>query len=74
MKRTRFGSLREVQQKITRFDNAVVKEKRIVSRVGRKPITIAAGVKVQKTAQEVSVKGPKGELTARVHHDIGFEV
>lgn len=45
-----------------------------MSRVGRKPIPIAAGVKVQKTAQEVTVKGPKGELSARVHHDIGFEV
>jgi large subunit ribosomal protein L6 len=31
-------------------------------------------VKVQKTAQQVSVKGPKGELSARVHDDIGFEV
>jgi len=45
-----------------------------VSRIGRKPIPITAGVKVQKTAQEVSVKGPKGELSAHMHHDIGFEV
>ncbi|MEK7671673.1 MAG: 50S ribosomal protein L6 [Bacteroidota bacterium] len=45
-----------------------------MSRVGRKPIPIANGVKVRKTAQEVSVKGPKGELSARVHQDIGFEI
>lgn len=45
-----------------------------MSRVGRKPIPITSGVKVQKTAQQVSVKGPKGELSAHVHEDIGFEI
>ena len=45
-----------------------------MSRVGKKPIDITGGVKIQKTAQEVSVKGPKGELSARVHDDIGFEI
>lgn len=45
-----------------------------MSRVGRKPIDIVSGVKIQKTAQGVSVKGPKGELSARVHDDIGFEI
>jgi large subunit ribosomal protein L6 len=45
-----------------------------VSRVGRKPIPIVAGVKVQKTDRSVKVVGPKGELTASVHPDIGFEI
>lgn len=45
-----------------------------MSRVGRKPIPIAAGVKVQKTDHAVKVVGPKGELTATVHPDIGFEI
>ena len=45
-----------------------------MSRVGKKPIPIASGVKVQKAAQQVSVKGPKGELSARVHDAIGFEI
>jgi len=45
-----------------------------VSRVGRKPIPLASGVKITKNAQDVVVKGPKGELTARVHDDIGFDV
>jgi large subunit ribosomal protein L6 len=45
-----------------------------VSRVGRKPIPIAKGVKVQKTDQAVKVAGPKGELAATVHPDIGFEI
>lgn len=45
-----------------------------MSRVGKKPINISSGVKVQRTAQQVSVKGPKGELSAQVHEDIGFEI
>lgn len=45
-----------------------------MSRVGKKPIPITSGVKVSRTNQEVVVKGPKGELTARVHDDIGFEI
>jgi len=45
-----------------------------VSRVGRKPIPILAGVKVQKTDHVVKVVGPKGELSATVHADIGFEI
>jgi large subunit ribosomal protein L6 len=45
-----------------------------VSRVGRKPIPIVAGVKVQKTDHAVKVVGPKGELTASVHPDIRFEI
>ncbi|MDE3089444.1 MAG: 50S ribosomal protein L6 [Chloroflexota bacterium] len=34
-----------------------------MSRVGRKPITIPAGVKVTQNGNAVTVKGPKGELT-----------
>ena len=45
-----------------------------MSRVGRKPITIAAGVKVEKQERQVTVKGPKGQLTAAVHPSIGFEI
>lgn len=45
-----------------------------MSRVGRKPIPITAGVKVQKTDHAVKIVGPKGELSATVHPDIGFEI
>lgn len=45
-----------------------------MSRIGKKPVPIGSGVKVTKTAQQVVVKGPKGELSARVHDDIGFEI
>jgi large subunit ribosomal protein L6 len=45
-----------------------------VSRVGKKPINIAPGVKVQKSDAVVTVRGPKGELSATVHPDIGVEL
>ena len=45
-----------------------------MSRVGRKPIPIAAGVKVQKSGQNVTVTGPKGELAALVHPEIAVEI
>lgn len=45
-----------------------------MSRIGRKPIPILAGVKVLKTDHTVKVAGPKGELFAAVHPDIGVEI
>jgi large subunit ribosomal protein L6 len=45
-----------------------------VSRVGKKPIPIPTGVKVHKTDHTVKVTGPKGELTAVVHPNIGVEI
>ena len=45
-----------------------------MSRVGRKPVPVVAGVKVQKTDRTVKIAGPRGELSASVHPDIGFEI
>ena len=45
-----------------------------MSRIGRKPIPVAAGVKVQKNGQNVTVTGPRGELAAAVHPAIGVEI
>ena len=46
-----------------------------MSRVGRSPITIPAGVTVSvDNANVVKVKGPKGELTQKVDRDIKVEV
>jgi large subunit ribosomal protein L6 len=45
-----------------------------VSRIGRKPITIPQGVKVQKSDRQIKVAGPKGELHARVHPDVTVEI
>ncbi len=41
-----------------------------MSRIGKKPITIPAGVTVTLDGQTVSVKGPKGELSWTVIDDI----
>jgi large subunit ribosomal protein L6 len=45
-----------------------------VSRVGRKPITIASGVKVQKADRQITVTGPKGALAAQLHQNISVDV
>jgi large subunit ribosomal protein L6 len=45
-----------------------------VSRVGNKPVQIAAGVKVAIKDHVIRVSGPKGELTADVHPDVTVEV
>jgi large subunit ribosomal protein L6 len=41
-----------------------------VSRIGRMPIVIPAGVKVKISGQEVTVEGSKGKLTREFHPDI----
>jgi large subunit ribosomal protein L6 len=44
-----------------------------MSRIGRKPIPVPAGVTVAIEPESVRVNGPKGELVERVHRDITFE-
>lgn len=43
-----------------------------MSRIGRKPITIPAGVTVKIDGSAVSVKGPKGELTNTFNRDMAI--
>lgn len=45
-----------------------------MSRIGRKPVAFAKGVKVQVTGKDVKITGPKGELSAAVHPDVNIEV
>lgn len=45
-----------------------------MSRIGKLPVEIPAGVTVEKNGQTVTVKGPKGELTRELHSNISFEV
>lgn len=46
-----------------------------MSRIGRKPIAIPSGVTVTvNDANVVTVKGPKGELSERIHADIKVNV
>ncbi len=45
-----------------------------MSRIGRKPVTIPAGVKVAASEGDIVVKGPKGELRHRMHPRISVEI
>ncbi|MRX72530.1 50S ribosomal protein L6 [Bacillus lacus] len=45
-----------------------------MSRVGKKPLEIPAGVTVTINGDTVTVKGPKGELTRTFHSDIDVKV
>jgi len=45
-----------------------------VSRIGRKPVPIVKGVKVEKKDRVLRVVGPKGELTTEVHPAIAVDV
>jgi large subunit ribosomal protein L6 len=44
-----------------------------MSRIGRKPIPVPAGVKIQLSPTTVEVQGPKGKMTVAVPRGIRFE-
>lgn len=45
-----------------------------MSRIGRMPVTIPAGVEIMINGQDVKVKGPKGELELTVNQPISVQV
>lgn len=45
-----------------------------MSRIGRMPVVIPAGVDVAVENGEVKIKGPKGELTQAVNKDMSIEI
>jgi len=45
-----------------------------VSRIGRKPIDVPSGVDIAIKPESVTVKGPKGELSERIHRDMTVAV
>ena len=45
-----------------------------MSRIGRKPINIPAGVDVKLGAGEITVKGPKGTLTQKIHKNMTVNI
>jgi large subunit ribosomal protein L6 len=45
-----------------------------MSRIGRRPIEIPDGVDVEVEPGSVTVKGPRGELSQQVPHDLAFEI
>jgi large subunit ribosomal protein L6 len=44
-----------------------------MSRIGRQPIAVPAGVSVSIEPERVTVNGPRGELAERIPRDIGVE-
>ena len=44
-----------------------------MSRIGRQPITVPSGVTIAIDPDRVTVNGPKGELSERIHRDITVE-
>src|SRR6516165_4760888 len=44
-----------------------------MSRIGRQTITVPTGVTVAIEPERVTVNGPKGELSERIHRDINVE-
>ncbi len=44
-----------------------------MSRIGKQPIPVPAGVTVSIEPERVTVNGPKGELSERIHRDIEVE-
>ena len=44
-----------------------------MSRIGKKPIEIIQGVKVEISEKEIKVSGPKGELSQEIHPEIKIE-
>ena len=44
-----------------------------MSRIGRKPIEVPAGVTIAIEPESVRVNGPRGELVERIHRDITVE-
>lgn len=45
-----------------------------MSRIGRMPVTVPAGVEVTNVNNLITVKGPKGELTKQFNTELGIEV
>jgi large subunit ribosomal protein L6 len=44
-----------------------------MSRIGRQPVLIPSGVSVSIAPERVTVNGPKGELSERIHRDMDVE-
>jgi len=45
-----------------------------MSRIGKKPVPLPAGVTASVVEHTVTVKGPRGELTRRLHAELGVKV
>jgi large subunit ribosomal protein L6 len=62
--------LKQLEQRTTSDEQRTIK---IMSRVGKKPITIPSGVTVTINDSEMQVKGPKGTLTTPIPAGVSFK-
>lgn len=44
-----------------------------MSRVGKKPVELPSGVTPTVSGQDIKIKGPKGELSVRIHDDVSVK-
>src|ERR1043166_6974058 len=45
-----------------------------MSRIGKKPIPLPAGVTAEVLGQQIRVKGPRGELARTIHREMGLKL
>ena len=45
-----------------------------MSRIAKDPVNIPSGVQVASEGNNISFKGPKGELSLQVHPDVKFDI
>ena len=57
-----------------KFSHTFGKEEADMSRIGKMPISIPAGVEVKNDNNLITVKGPKGELSRQFNNELGIEV
>lgn len=57
-----------------KFSHTSGKEEANMSRIGKMPVSIPAGVEVKNENNCITVKGPKGELTQQFSKELGIEI
>jgi len=57
-----------------RFSHTSGKEEADMSRIGKMPISVPAGVEVKNENNLITVKGPKGQLSRQFNTELGIEV
>ena len=57
-----------------KFSHTFGKEDTDMSRIGRMPISVPAGVEVKNENNLITVKGPKGELSRQFNNELGIEI
>ena len=57
-----------------KFSHTFGKEEADMSRIGKMPISVPAGVEIKNENNLITVKGPKGELSRQFNNELGIEI